>query len=179
VIQLKLELSENKNKNKTRKNQIMCLLVENKQQIEKMGGKETAPNGIGQTVKCVLLRAQLEKRIVVGLNATVKSLAASDDGAVFCFVAPPKQGDAATLMHEVLLQAFCFENDIYVIKVRSLLEQEVDVLVNQYGFLFNRLTAPKRLADYLAPQHCNRVLWSTAPGRKMGNGKYSPGTRIY
>jgi growth arrest and DNA-damage-inducible protein len=96
----------------------MCLLIENKKTIEKVGAKESANGQIGQTVKCVLLRAQLEQRIVIGLNAAVKSLAVAVEDAVFCFIAPPKQGDAATLMHEVLLQAFCFENDIYVIKVR-------------------------------------------------------------
>jgi growth arrest and DNA-damage-inducible protein len=93
----------------------MCLLIENKQ-LEKMSEKENT-NSIGQTVKCVLLRAQLEKRIVIGLNAAVKSLTASAEDAVFCFIAPPKKGDSATYMHEVLLQAFCFENDIYIVKV--------------------------------------------------------------
>jgi Ribosomal protein L7Ae/L30e/S12e/Gadd45 family len=154
--------------------------VENKQQIEKMGGNESeSANGIGQTVKCVLLRAQLEKRIVVGLNATVKTLAAAVEGAVFCFIAPPKQGDPATLMHEVLLQAFCFENDIYVIKVRSFSPSSYSSNIQWFLRSIHRLTVPRRLADYWAPQRNSLVRWSTAPTRRTRNGKFSRVTKTF
>lgn len=69
--------------------------------------------------RTVLLRAQLESRLIIGVSQAVKSLSKSPQDAVFCFLAPPRAGDSATHMHETLLQAFCFENDIYIIKVDS------------------------------------------------------------
>jgi hypothetical protein len=119
-----------KNKNHSK----MCLLIENNREMEKISEKESS-NGIGQTVNCVLLRAQLEKRTVIGLKDAVKSLSKSADDAVFCFIAPPKKGDSATLMHEVLLQAFCFENDIYIIKVSFLFDNNIRILQVTFCFI--------------------------------------------
>lgn len=72
---------------------------------------------IGRTVKTALLRAQSEARVIVGLSAAINTLSKSPEGSLFCLMAVPKDGDSATHMHEVLLEAFCYENDIYVIKV--------------------------------------------------------------
>ncbi|XP_034479175.1 growth arrest and DNA damage-inducible protein GADD45 alpha [Drosophila innubila] len=72
---------------------------------------------IGRTVKTALLRAQSESRVIVGLSAAINVLSKSPEGSLFCLMAVPKDGDSATHMHEVLLEAFCYENDIYVIKV--------------------------------------------------------------
>jgi hypothetical protein len=74
---------------------------------------------VEKAVRSALLRAQAEKRITLGLHEAVKNLQASPDEGLFCFLAPPRSGDLATQMNEVLLQAFCLENDIYVIKVSS------------------------------------------------------------
>lgn len=76
---------------------------------------ECAP--IGRTVKSALIRAQSESRVIVGLSAAINVLSKSPEGSLFCLMAVPKDGDSATHMHEVLLEAFCYENDIYVIKV--------------------------------------------------------------
>lgn len=76
---------------------------------------ECAP--IGRTVKSALVRAQSESRVIVGLSAAINVLSKSPEGSLFCLMAVPKDGDSATHMHEVLLEAFCYENDIYVIKV--------------------------------------------------------------
>lgn len=76
---------------------------------------------IGKIVKTSLLRAQSESRVIIGLSASVKSLSKAPQDALFCFLAPPNDGDSATHMHEVLLQAYCFENDIYIIKVSIIL----------------------------------------------------------
>lgn len=78
---------------------------------------ELAECGIGRTVKSALLRAQSESRVIVGLSAAINVLSKSPEGSLFCLMAVPKDGDSATHMHEVLLEAFCYENDIYVIKV--------------------------------------------------------------
>lgn len=72
---------------------------------------------IGCTVKNALLKAQTESRVIVGLSAAIKVLSKAPEGSLFCLMAVPQDGDSATHMHEVLLEAFCYENDIYVIKV--------------------------------------------------------------
>lgn len=72
---------------------------------------------IGRTVKNALLKAQTESRVIVGLSAAIKVLSKAAEGSLFCLMAEPQDGDSATHMHEVLLEAFCYENDIYVIKV--------------------------------------------------------------
>ncbi|XP_055537590.1 uncharacterized protein LOC129725604 [Wyeomyia smithii] len=80
-------------------------------------GVECAP--IGVTAKHALLLANIEKRLIMGLSDAINSLAKTPEEYLFCFMAPPQPGDSATHMHEVLLQAFCFEHDIYIIKVDS------------------------------------------------------------
>ncbi|XP_075167086.1 growth arrest and DNA damage-inducible 45 [Haematobia irritans] len=72
---------------------------------------------IGRTVKSALMKAQTESRVIVGLSAVIKVLSKATEGSLFCLMAVPQAGDSATHMHEVLLEAFCYENDIYVIKV--------------------------------------------------------------
>lgn len=72
---------------------------------------------IGCTVKNALIKAQSESRVIVGLSAAITVLSKAAEGSLFCIMAEPQDGDSATHMHEVLLEAFCYENDIYVIKV--------------------------------------------------------------
>lgn len=74
---------------------------------------------IGDIVRTVLLAAQKTKRIVLGFSDAIKVLSKTPEDVEFCFLAEPKDGDSATHMHEVLLQAFCYENGIYIIKVDS------------------------------------------------------------
>ncbi|XP_013195091.1 growth arrest and DNA damage-inducible protein GADD45 alpha [Amyelois transitella] len=74
---------------------------------------------IGLCLKTVLRRACIEKRLTIGLLPAIQYLSKNSDGALFCVTAEAPPGDSATHMQEVLLQAFCTENDIYVIKVDS------------------------------------------------------------
>lgn len=74
-------------------------------------------NEIGSTVKSALVLAMKENRLVLGLLDTVKTLAKAPEDSLFCIMAQPEIGDTATHMHEVLLEAYCFENGIYIIKV--------------------------------------------------------------
>lgn len=74
---------------------------------------------VGVTAKRALLVANIEERVVVGLSDAIQALAKTPEEFLFCFMVPPKPGDSATHMHEVLLQAFCFEHDIYIIKIDS------------------------------------------------------------
>lgn len=75
---------------------------------------------IGKIIHCALDRAMYESRLVVGLAASAKELSTKGNGdAMFCLLATPEAGDSATHMHTILLEAFCFENDIYIIKLDS------------------------------------------------------------
>lgn len=76
-------------------------------------------SSIGETVTSALQRAQVENRLVVGLSAVAKDLSVSNEDAVFLLLSPPEIGDSATHLHSKLLEAFCYENDIYIIKVDS------------------------------------------------------------
>uniref|UniRef100_A0A1A9UDF0 Ribosomal protein eL8/eL30/eS12/Gadd45 domain-containing protein n=1 Tax=Glossina austeni TaxID=7395 RepID=A0A1A9UDF0_GLOAU len=85
--------------------------------LKSMAINEMDYSRIGRTVKAALVKAQSESRLIVGLSAAVTVLSKAAEGTLFCLLAEPQDGDSATHMHEVLLEAFCYENDIYVIKV--------------------------------------------------------------
>lgn len=76
-------------------------------------------NEIGSTVRSALQLAVNENRLVLGLLDSVKTLAKAPEDSLFCIMAEPEIGDSATHMHEVLLEAYCYENGIYIIKVDS------------------------------------------------------------
>lgn len=86
---------------------------------EASGSESLSEVEIGLAAKHALLLAKIENRLIMGLSDAISNLAKTPEEFLFCFMAPPKPGDSATHMHEVLLQAFCFENDIYIIKVDS------------------------------------------------------------
>lgn len=73
---------------------------------------------IGQKIRAALWCAQVEKRLITGLNEAVKILSKAPNNSLFCVLAPSKIGDtSAAHIQEVLLEAYCYENDIYIIKV--------------------------------------------------------------
>lgn len=72
---------------------------------------------IGETVQNVLKLAKQTERITLGFSDAIKVLSKTPEEAQFCFLTEPKHGDSATHMNEVLLQAFCYEHGIYIIKV--------------------------------------------------------------
>lgn len=75
-------------------------------------------NQMGNLVKKAIVQAKFEKRLILGLSQVVKYLMEGySDIPTICLIAPPKQGDFATHMQEVLLQAYCLENDIYIVHV--------------------------------------------------------------
>ncbi|CAK1547855.1 unnamed protein product [Leptosia nina] len=78
-----------------------------------------AKSPIGQCIKTVLRRACAEKRLTNGLMPALQFLSKNRCSTLFCIQAEARPGDSATHMQEVLLQAFCMENDIYTIKVDS------------------------------------------------------------
>lgn len=78
-----------------------------------------ADRPICEIVRTVLSMAKSAERITLGFSDAIKLLSKTPDEAQFCFLAEPAHGDSATHMHEVLLQAFCYEHGIYIIKVDS------------------------------------------------------------
>jgi hypothetical protein len=76
---------------------------------------------VGESVKKALLQAKSEDRLIVGLSEIVKILSKRSDEEIpiICLMAPPKAGDYGTHMQEVLLKAYCFENDIYIVHLDS------------------------------------------------------------
>lgn len=74
-------------------------------------------NRVGKDLAKTLKMAQKESRIIIGVAAAVRFLSAAPEDSLFCILAPPKEGDSATHIQEVLLKAFCFENDIYTVQV--------------------------------------------------------------
>ncbi|KFB36642.1 AGAP007651-PA-like protein [Anopheles sinensis] len=76
---------------------------------------------IGITVRRTLVSANHEARAIVGLSESINALSKTPDDFLFCFLATSgTDGSApANHMHQVLLEAFCFEHDIYIIKVDS------------------------------------------------------------
>lgn len=77
-------------------------------------------SGIGYTVSKALQQAKHDERLVVGLSQAVKTLSNEPEDTIFCVLAQPKPGDSATHMQVILLEAYCYENGIYTIKVDSL-----------------------------------------------------------
>lgn len=74
--------------------------------------------GIGASVRTTLVSALAEGRTVIGMANAVRELREDPQQFVFCFMAPSEH-DSGSHMQEVLLEAFCFEHDIYIIKVDS------------------------------------------------------------
>ncbi|KFB36643.1 AGAP007650-PA-like protein [Anopheles sinensis] len=75
--------------------------------------------GVGSSARKMLLTALEEKRLVVGLSSAIRSLATEPNRFSFCFLAPLENDESGGHLQEVLLEAFCFEHDIYIIRVDS------------------------------------------------------------
>ncbi len=93
----------------------MVVIAQKNQTTEKM----ECDDKLGSTLRSALILAKEEDRLVLGLLDSVKTLANAPEDSLFCIMAEPEIGDSATHMHEVLLEAYCYENGIYIIKVDS------------------------------------------------------------
>lgn len=120
---------------------------------------------IGQIVQEAILLASTENRVIVGLSAAVKALSKTPEDFLFCFLAPPDVGDSATHMHEVLLEAYCYEHDIYIIKVDS--SQKLSQLMGsqklescalvQKRFLFDHSSESLTDVENELVNHCEEI----------------------
>lgn len=77
---------------------------------------------IGETVKEVLVEAKKANRLISGLSDASKYLRETEnlESSLFFFIVPTSNGNSLTHIQEVVLQSFCFENDIYIIKLDSI-----------------------------------------------------------
>jgi len=75
---------------------------------------------VSKAVMTVLRKAQAEKRLTCGLLPAIKLLEMDPESALFCIMPQSSQGNAALHIQTVLLQAFCYENDIHIIQVNNL-----------------------------------------------------------
>lgn len=81
--------------------------------------RKSSLTNITRIVQSSLLEARHDSRVVIGFTAAIERLANSPDNIQFCYLALPDDGDSATHMNEVLLEAYCYEHGIYIIKVDS------------------------------------------------------------
>lgn len=72
---------------------------------------------LGHKVRATLWCAQIEQRLIIGLNEAIKHLSNAPHESLFCILAPAAIDDTTTHIQEVLLEAYCYENDIYMMKV--------------------------------------------------------------
>jgi len=74
-------------------------------------------NGLSRSVRQVLTQAKNESRLICGLLPAISALTNKPEDALICLLPEARPGDSGTHMQTVLLQAFCYENSIPVIKV--------------------------------------------------------------
>lgn len=74
---------------------------------------------LGDAVKIILEEAKKENRLICGLDNVSRYLKEVDhpENSLFFFMTPSVSVESVTHMTEVVLQSFCFENDIYIVKL--------------------------------------------------------------
>jgi ribosomal protein L7Ae-like RNA K-turn-binding protein len=75
---------------------------------------------IGEAVKKILSDANKDKRVISGVKNSIKFLNETEnpEHTLFFFMAPTV--DHTSHMSTILLKAFCFENDIYIVQLDSM-----------------------------------------------------------
>lgn len=75
---------------------------------------------VGRVLRNALVKAGSEHRLMAGVQNAIKTLSQIPEETLFCVMAAcSDETDSATHINQVLLEAFCYENDIYVLKVDS------------------------------------------------------------
>lgn len=74
-------------------------------------------NTIGRALSGVVAKAKTETRLICGLLDAILYLEENPLDTLLCILPQTRPGDAASHMHTVLLQAFCYENCIPVVQV--------------------------------------------------------------
>lgn len=75
--------------------------------------------GLGEDLKETLVEAQEQERLTCGVYESGKLLEMNPDGIMLCILPENSASDVTLHIHLTLIEAFCWENDIRVIKVDS------------------------------------------------------------
>ncbi|KAJ8347256.1 hypothetical protein SKAU_G00286570 [Synaphobranchus kaupii] len=75
----------------------------------------------GKVLKEALWSAQAEDRLVIGVYESAKIMNEDPDSVAFCVLATDEEFecDIALQIHFTLIQAFCFDNDISIVRVND------------------------------------------------------------
>ncbi|XP_061657184.1 growth arrest and DNA damage-inducible protein GADD45 gamma-like [Syngnathoides biaculeatus] len=76
----------------------------------------------GKSLKEALLSAQSEDRLTVGVYESAKIMTEDPDSASFCVLAVGEdfECDVGLQIHFTLIQSFCFDNDINIVRVSDM-----------------------------------------------------------
>ncbi|KAJ4925983.1 hypothetical protein JOQ06_008168 [Pogonophryne albipinna] len=74
----------------------------------------------GKSLKEALLCAQAEERLTVGVYESAKIMTDDPDSVSFCVLATDHEFDIALQIHFTLIQSFCFDNDISIVRVSDM-----------------------------------------------------------
>ncbi|MED6282214.1 Growth arrest and DNA damage-inducible protein GADD45 beta, partial [Characodon lateralis] len=76
----------------------------------------------GKSLKEALVCAQSEDRLTVGVYESAKIMTEDPDSVSFCVLAMDEQfeWDVALQIHFTLIQSFCFDNDISIVRVSDM-----------------------------------------------------------
>lgn len=86
---------------------------------------------IGEAVTRILVDARKGNRLILGVKNAINYLNDTEnpEHSLFFFMAPAR--DHTTHMSTILLKAFCFENDIYIVQLDS--EEKLSRIINADG----------------------------------------------
>lgn len=101
------------------------LFVDRTMTLEEVRGQDTVPEstarmqGAGKALHELLLSAQRQGCLTAGVYESAKVLNVDPDNVTFCVLAADEEdeGDIALQIHFTLIQAFCCENDIDIVRV--------------------------------------------------------------
>ncbi|XP_048788186.1 growth arrest and DNA damage-inducible protein GADD45 gamma [Lagopus muta] len=96
--------------------------------LEETQGQELAPagedwmQGAGEALHELLVSAQRRGCLTAGVYESAKLMNVDPDNVAFCVLAADEEdeGDIALQIHFTLIQAFCCENDIDIVRVSDL-----------------------------------------------------------
>lgn len=75
--------------------------------------------GLSDDMKEMLIEAQEQDRLTCGIYESGKLLEMNPDGIMLCILPENSANDITLHIHFTLIEAFCWENDIRIIKVDS------------------------------------------------------------
>nr|XP_019569338.1 PREDICTED: growth arrest and DNA damage-inducible protein GADD45 gamma [Rhinolophus sinicus] len=104
---------------------ITCCLPYRTMTLEEVRSQDTVPEstarmqGAGKALHELLLSAQRQGCLTAGVYESAKVLNVDPDNVTFCVLAADEEdeGDIALQIHFTLIQAFCCENDIDIVRV--------------------------------------------------------------